>query len=431
MLLLGLDIGSSSVKAGLLQNDKLKGQVIRENFPTHYDGLRAEVDAEQILAAVGHSIRALGNRVKHVDAIALSTMSPSWVAIDHEGRAITPVITHQDRRSIDIAREIERRIGKARHLKLVGNRPIPGGISSTTFAHFNRHEKSRMKKADLVGHLTTLLHANFTHSRVIDPSNASFMGLLKLDQSGWSEELCDLVGASEHQLPQLISADAVGGLVTRPAGRKFGLTHGTPVLAGLIDTGSAMLLAGATPGKMVNVAGSTDVLALCVDRPRPYERLITRALGTAKLWLSVSTIASAGSTFTWLRSRLFNDLSDVAYATLIKKLAAHPQPSSVRFEPYLAGDRMTIDQPQAAFTGLTLSTTREQMLSAAIESLAAASAARLDLLKSRGVRIDRKVLVAGGVSEGLGEILHRNWRGTWRFQFESEASLRGLTRLLP
>ena len=37
---------------------------------------------------------------------------------------------------------------------------------------------------------------------------------------------------------------------------------------------------------MLDVAGSTDVLAVCTDKPRPHERLLTRALGVGRLWMS-------------------------------------------------------------------------------------------------------------------------------------------------
>jgi xylulokinase len=255
------------------------------------------------------------------------------------------------------------------------------------------------------------------------------MGLYRLDLRGWSEELMDAMGAREHQLPQVLGADEVAGMVSRDAGRRFGLTHGTPVLTGLIDTGAAMLLAGARPGRMVNVCGSTDVLALCVARPRPHERLITRALGVGRLYLSVSTLAAGGSTIQWLRERLFADLSEQRFHALVKKLARRPIESSVRFEPYLAGDRMSIEQRSAAFTGLTLSTTREQMLSAAIEALAQASAARVELLQSVGRKIDRRVILTGGVSSALGGVLHRDWPGKWSFRIEPEATLRGLAHL--
>src|SRR6185369_6700135 len=140
--------------------------------------------------------------------------------------------------------------------------------------------------------------------------------------------VCHAVGASEHQLPQLVAADAVVGMVRRDAARTFALTEGTPLFAGLIDTGSAMLLAGARPGQLLNVCGSTDVLALCVDRPRPHERLITRALGIGRQYLSVSTLAAGGSTLQWLRERLFADLSEARFHALVKKLASHPMEST-------------------------------------------------------------------------------------------------------
>ena len=430
MNLLALDIGSSSVKAGILRNGRLDRKIIREAFLTTYDGVRAEVNADDLLRAVARAIRRLGALARKVEAIAIGAMAPSWVAIDQRGRAITPIVTHQDRRSVAIAAEIERRIGKQRHLRLAGNRPFPGGISSTTWAWFLRHEPAVMQRADLCGHVTTLLHRVLTHSRITDPSNASFMGLYAIDQSGWSDELIAAVGVTRHRLPQIVSADAVAGMITREASRRFGLTHGTPVVAGMIDTGAAMLLAGARAGQLLNTCGSTDALALCTDRPRPHERLLTRALGIEKKWLSVSTIAATGSALDWMREQFFRDLGREQFAALTRRLSRKPLTSAVRFEPCLAGDRMSMEQRSGAFTGLTLSTTREQMLSAVLEALAQASAARIPLLRSLGTKLRSRVVITGGVADGLGDILHRDWPGKWTFLNEEEASLRGLAKLL-
>ena len=101
----------------------------------------------------------------------------------------------------------------------------------------------------------------------------------------------------------------------------------------------------------------------------------------------------------------------------------------MQFEPYLAGERTSIEQRQGAFAGLTLSTTREQMLTAVIESLAVASAARILLLESTGTRINHRVVVTGGVRGSLHQILHRKWKGRWSFRVEDEATLRGLWQL--
>jgi xylulokinase len=198
-----------------------------------------------------------------------------------------------------------------------------------------------------------------------------------------------------------------------------------------MDTDAAMLLAGARVGQLLNVSGSTDVLAVCTDRPKPHERLLTRAFGIGRRWLSVSTLAAAGSALDWARRELFPDLSQAAFQKLLRELANEPESSSagVRFEPYLAGERTSVEQRTGSFTGLTLATTRRQMLSAVIESLAQASAARLPLLRETGVTLRREVLVSGGVQQSLADILHRDWRGKWRFRAEPDATLRGLARL--
>jgi xylulokinase len=289
-----------------------------------------------------------------------------------------------------------------------------------------------MRRADLVGHLNTYLHRQITGERVVDPSNASFMGVYRtVELGGWSGELCHAIGLSPDLLPTVLDANQVGGHVTRAAAGRFGLTQGTPMLVGLVDTGSAMLLAGARPGQFVNVVGTTDVLIVCTDRPRPHERLLTRALGVGRLWTSVATLASAGSSLTWMKDQFFADLGAPAFYKRVDKLAMQPLETSVRFEPYLAGERTNLEQRQGSFTGLTLATTREQMLSAVIESLAAASAARLPLLREQAPRARRDVMMSGGAAGGLARLLHRDWPGKWRFNGEQEATLRGLSRLMP
>ena len=433
MNVLGLDVGSSSIKAGILRKGKLTGRAVRAAFATHYDGDRAEVSADAVLRALAHAIDQLGPAVRKVEVIAMSVMAASWVAMDHDGRAITPVVTHQDRRSVDVAHALIDAVGKRRILSISGNLPIPGGISSTTWKWFLDHEPRLMRKADLVGHLQTFLHRQLNGARVVDPSHASFMGIYQtLTQRGWSDELCEAVGASEHQLPQLVEAEGVAGMVTRGAGQHFGLTHGTPMLVGCVDTSAAMLLAGTKPGQLLDVSGSTDVLALCTDKPKPHEHLLTRALGMGACWLSVSTIAAAGSSLSWAKDQLFTDLSEKEFFKLVDELApsAGEEAGDVTFEPYLAGSRTSVEQRRAAFGGLTLSTTRRQMLAAIIESLARASAQRLDLMKQvNGVRIRNQVILSGGARASLGKVLRRDWPSRFKFEEQDEATLRGLAVL--
>lgn len=425
MRLLAVDVGSSSVKAAVLRDDRIVGRAGRASFPTRYSGVRAEVDAGDILRAVGDALAQLGRASRGVDLLAMTAMSPAWVALDRRGRALAPVVTHQDRRSVEEARRIERRVGAARHLRLAGNRPFPGGISSTTTAWHARHRPGVLRRAATIGHVNTLLLMALCGARVTDPSNAAFTGLYRTcAQGGWSAELCTAAGARLEQLPRVVEADVICG---RTRGGAFGLTDGLPVLTGFMDGSAGMMLAGADPGRLVNVAGSTDVLALCTDRARPHPRLLTRPLGVGRRWLSVSTLAAAGSALAWARQALFADLSEAAFHA---RLAAAGDAGGVTFDPWLAGDRTSVEPRAAAFHGMTLGTTREHLLASIAEALARSSAERLSLIVAHNaVRPRREVVVTGGVGSALQHLLHRDWPGRWTFRNEEEATLRGLGRL--
>jgi xylulokinase len=431
MLILGLDVGSSSVKAALLRHGKIVGRLARASFPTKFDGVRAEVDPPAILHAIASAISDLGKPAQRADAIGLSVMSPAWIAMDRNGKPLTPIITHQDRRSAQVAAELERRVGEKRYLQIAGNRPFPGGISSGTAAWFAQHHPSILRRADLIGHLNTFLHRQLTGARIIDPSNASFTGLYETIKLGhWSEELCRAAGVATSKLPQILESDQIGGHVTPSAARHFGIRPGTPVMAGWVDTTGAIVLAGAKSGQLSNVSGSTDVLALCVNRPRPHPELLTRALGVGREWLSVGTIAAAGSALEWTRHQLFAEMTDENFYRLARKVS-RAGAVDCKFQPYLAGDRTSMDQKRAAFEDLTLATTRDEMLTAVINALAAASAQRLHLLKTRGVTISHRVITSGGTAQALRQVLHRDWPGRWTFHHQEEATLRGLSILMP
>ncbi|HEX3355488.1 MAG TPA: FGGY-family carbohydrate kinase, partial [Tepidisphaeraceae bacterium] len=235
------------------------------------------------------------------------------------------------------------------------------------------------------------------------------------------------VGMPGGLLPEILESNQIGGKLIRDGASELGLPVGMPVLAGMIDTSAAMLLTGARPGQLLNTCGSTDVLALLTDRPHVNEHLITRAFGIGRKWMSVSTVAAAGSAILWAHDQLFSDYSWARFKRLLGEVSKGREIASEVFTPYLAGDRMSVEQRTGAINNLTLATKREDILKAIVDSLATNSAARLPLLCKGQRKILRRVVVSG---QGFDEILRRDWRGRWSFVRESEASLRGLSKLV-
>jgi sugar (pentulose or hexulose) kinase len=189
------------------------------------------------------------------------------------------------------------------------------------------------------------------------------------------------------------------------------------------------LLTDRRAGQLFNVCGSTDVLAVVCNKAHPHPRLLTRAFGIGRKWISAATIAAAGSALQWMHSQFFREMSDPEFHRLTDRLSGGRAKSAVRFEPYLAGERASVEQRKAVFADLTLSTTREEMLAAVIESLISTSAARLKLLGEAQGRFLPTVYVSGG-GEGFARLMHRDWPGKRRkYRYVSEAPLHGLATL--
>jgi xylulokinase len=417
------------------------------------------VPVERIEAALREAVGRVD--VSQASAVGLITMAPAWLAMDERGGPITPLVTHQDRRSLKQARRIEAEVGRERHLALAGNRPTPGGISSTTAAWFVQNTEV-IDRAAILGHLPTYLIHRLTGEWTIDPSNAGFSGLMDVATLDWSAQLCAAAGVRREKLPPIVELGACssGDLAAAPsrassgdAGQRrvaaatsarrlglrsgendLGIPAGLPLIGGLVDGSGAMLLAGAKPGQIVHSVGSTDVVALCLDRPMPREGLLCRPLGYDGLWLSAATLAAGGSALSWARDVLFAGASEEERNDLLRAAAAGDA-GGVRFDPHLAGDRQSVDQPMGAFTGLTLATTREQMLAAVVEALVESSGERigrlLSLADEAGVAVERRVVVTGRLGEVLDEAIHSRWPGSWTFDQQESATVRGLGRLWP
>jgi sugar (pentulose or hexulose) kinase len=428
MKVVAVDVGSSAVKAAIFRDGRRVGGVVREPVATRYEGREVDMDADAVWAAFAAAVRLLGPEARSADRLAADVLAPGFTALTRSGEALSAVITHQDRRSWEQAAEIERRVGADRHLALVGCRPFPGGIASSSLLWLRRNRPDAFARAEVFGQLNTFLNLRLTGAAVVDPGNASFLGLYDtFGMTGWHPELCEALDVAPDRLPEVRSGERVAGRLLPGPADALGLRSGTEVLTGVIDTTAAICSTGAVPGRVFNSIGTTDVLAVVTDRPRPHEKVLTRCLGVGRLWVSVNTIAAGGGALAWVHRNLFADLDKAAFFGLVKELAADPSPSPVRFEPYLAGDRLSLEPKTAGFTGLTLATGRREMLKAVLDAWAELNARGLERIAERADPLP-DVYVTGGGDEIAGA-LHARWPGSWRFHYLDEAALLGMARL--
>jgi xylulokinase len=184
--LVGLDIGTSGVKALALSADGEVMERAEEEYPLSIPQPGwAEQDPEDWVLGAERALRRLGAEVERV---GLSGQMHGLVALDSERRVLRPAILWNDQRTAAECAEIEELIGLERLIELTGNRALPG-FTAPKLLWLRRHEPEVYGR---IAHV--LLPKDYVRLRLFgelatDAADAS--GTLLFDVAGrrWSEEV--------------------------------------------------------------------------------------------------------------------------------------------------------------------------------------------------------------------------------------------------
>ena len=368
MNVLAIDVGTSSTKTAILdeQCNIITASSAGYDFHYHSDN-RVELDAEEIISAIVKSIQALTFSLAGIDLIVFDTFSPSLTFMNDDGDVLCPVITHLDRRSKKQTQNILTTIGKDRFQAITGIQPFTGGASVTSLLWMLENNPELIGQCTKIGHLPTLLYKRFTGLWATDPVNASMTGLYEtITQSGWSKELCDDLGIPMNLLPEIKPVGIIEKGLCREFALRAGLRAGIPVALGSNDAAVAHIGAGNTSsGCVMNTAGSSDIISVLSDIPRFDDRYYLRNACIPGLW-QIFAITAGGFALDWCREQFYRDMTPTAFYEdeLRQAVALCGEDMPVQFEPYLAGDRQSLTLKWATFSGLTLNTSRRDMLAA-------------------------------------------------------------------
>ncbi|MBX9625411.1 MAG: FGGY-family carbohydrate kinase [Gemmataceae bacterium] len=433
MHILALDIGTSSVKAAVL--DQATGDPVVHPAKAPYDldhptPDAAEVPAERVWEAVGHAAKEAVAAAKGVtvEGVGMSCLTPALVLLGADDEVLSPVWTHLDRRSRPVARETWAKFG-AEFLNDIGTRPLPGGISAVGFAQQVRDTPGLKARVRRYLHLSGWLGLRMSGAAALDPANASFSGVYgTCTDHRWSARWCGAFGVDPGWLPPVVDGrDALGGLRADVAGA-WGLTPGTPVKVGTADTSCAMLAARLGPGDILHSVGTTQVLAVVTDKPAPDPRRLTRRYGVGDKYAVVTHNPVGGAALEWMHNLCFHDQpADLFYGKTV--FACDGRDTDVTLDPpYLGGDRLEIEPRLAHFTHLSTDDTREDLLAAVLEAMRRGHRAAL-----AGLGVDpsavRRVVLTGGGAEVVRRVLPEYRDGGVRVEEVEELSLRGVARL--
>ncbi|NLW50676.1 MAG: hypothetical protein GXY85_07490 [Candidatus Brocadiaceae bacterium] len=375
-LLLGLDVGTSAVKAGVFTDSGRllglgrAGHAVQSPAPG-WTQCKPQDWWHGVVAALHAACAAASVRPDELAAVGLGTLFPCVVPLDAAGRALHPAILYSDLRSTRQVHAVERAVGRRLYERMTGNRLVPGTCAATSLMWLRDERTDAYRRAHTLGFANTFVTARLTGRFFTDPSHAAISGLTDIrDPWRWSDDLCALLRVDVARLPPILGSGEAAGAVTRKAADATGLRPGTPVACGAGDVPAGVLGAGGhSADTLIYIAGTTDCTALPTRRPAEEPRCANSAYVPREAWLSIGTTTSSGAAAAWAA----REVSGLALEEMTSLAdSAAPGAGGVVFLPYLQGERTPVWDPLArgALLGLTSSTTRADIARAIFEGVA-------------------------------------------------------------
>ncbi len=426
-LLLGIDIGTSAVKAVVCDESGRVAGVASADYPiSRPRPLWSEQDPRDwwsgAIRAIRDAAAAAGAPASDIRAVGLSGQMHGSVLLDRAalgsgGRAadpLRPAILWNDQRTAAECAEIESAAGGRRALvELVGNAALPG-FTLPKLLWIRRHEPQIWARAESILLPKDYIRFRLTGEAATDLGDASGLLLLDVDRRRWSDAAISLFDIKPSLLPRLVESGAPTGAVTDWAAEQTGLKPGTVVVGGSGDNQAGAVGAGVVKeGAILATLGTSGVVYAHSRKPHKDLRdpaacgrlhTMAAATGSARApgeWCITGCMLSAAGSLQWCRDTLF---PGVPFDTLVNEAAAVPAGSAgLVFLPYLTGERCPHPDPtaRAAWIGLTGRHTRAHLVRAVLEGVTFAMAQIVDLVRSIGVEVNSARVGGGGARSAL------------------------------
>jgi xylulokinase len=402
-MFLGLDLGTSSLKALLLDVDGAIIGTASAAYPmtTPQPGW-AESDPEDWWQAAGEAVHeAAGAHRSEIAAIGVSGQMHGVVLSDDAGEPLRPAILWPDGRSRrqleaygELDPELRRRLGN----------PLATGIAGPTLLWLRDNERTNYRRAHWALQAKDWLRMRLIREAATEPSDASATLLYDMTTDYWATDVLDALDLRLDFLAPIRESVEICGVLNPPAAEHLGVRPNLPVVGGAADTAAAALAGGLLdPGPVQLTIGSgAQVVAprdrLAVD---PTARTHCYRAAAPDRWYAMAAIQNAGIALEWVRA-IMGASWDEMYT---EAFAVEPGAEGLFFLPYLTGERTPYFDSTArgAWIGLRLGHSRGHLLRAALEGVAFAVRQGLEALAATGVPMTELRLAGGGSFD-------RRWR---------------------
>jgi len=378
-MFLGIDIGTTSVKLLLVEENGNIINTYSKQYPCYYpkEGY-SEQNPLDWWEASKELIISIPDR-NRIKAISFSGQMHGLVMLDSSGTVIRPAILWNDQRAYKETDYLNDVIGKDRLVELTGNIAFTGftapklmWVKNNEIDNFNRIDKILLPKDYII--------YRFTKAFYTDASDASGTLYFNVEKRRWSEEMLKIIGITEKHLPKVCESSKVVSLINKEIALELGLSSNVRIVAGAGDQAAGAIGTGCVDSGDINISlGTSGVVFACLnDYIKLKNPSIHNFAHANNHFHYMGVILSAAKSLDWW----VRDVLDQEYEEILSGISKYRVDKNLIFLPYLSGERSPINDPYAKgmFFGISHTTTKLDLSRAVLEGVCFALKESMDII---------------------------------------------------
>ena len=403
MLFIGVDLGTSAVKLLLMDETGKIHKIVSKEYPLYFPQPGwSEQNPQDWIRQSMEGIKELTAQCdkSQIKGISFGGQMHGLVVLDEKDQIIRPAILWNDGRTGKQTDYLNQEIGQETLSRYTGNIAF-AGFTAPKILWMREKEPENFARIGRImlpkDYLAFYLSGEFS----TDYSDASGTLLLDVEHKCWSEEMMEICGVRESQLPKLYESWEPTGAIKPEIAEELGIPQDVKIIAGAGDNAAAAVGTGTVGEGQCNLSVGTSGTVFISSKNfgvDEHNALHSFAHADGNYHL-MGCMLSAASCNKWWMEEILRTKEYQVEQDGIRKLGENP----VFYLPYLMGERSPHNDPdaRAAFVGMSMDTTREDMTQAMLEGVAFGLRDSMEAAKSTGLTPKRSKICGGGAKSPL------------------------------